>query len=426
MNRATSALLALVLVLSLPSTTVGSAMSATETGNDWDGSATHATLQQETDGTQSTPVSIENTTNRLPLSGTVQSSHVEYNADLGAALASADDELRIKHEQYVLADTEFESATPAERRERIDEAYARIQDQIDTLEQREREAVRAHANGERSATEVLGTIARNYHKAETLDAALADLEAKAYRTSNYSLSNEVLGADRAVLDFRRTPIRADLAAALQNPETESSSVLLETSQNGYRLSMIDGGNYLTETVRFDNRDRTQPDQFEGYESIERADELYPWAAETISDPFPNMQAHSTERGFYSIEYFHEHGTLEIHLDAGTGNVYHEVQELSISSLPMTDRETWSESEDGLELTLNKTAGNGPVEVTVTDSQTGDPVRATISIDGVRVGETNPDDGSLWIVPQTGEYELTARTATNNATTTVSGTAVTTG
>ncbi|RKD93307.1 DUF7096 domain-containing protein [Halopiger aswanensis] len=416
MNRAIPALLALVLVLSLPATTVGSAMLATDTEHVRDGSATLPALQQETAETQSTPVEIENTTNRLPLAGDVREDHVEYKPDLGAALASADDGLRIDHEQYVLADSEFEDATPDERVEMIETAYSRIQDQVDTLEQSEREAVRAHANGERSTAEVLGTIARNYQKAEILDGAIADLEAKSYRTNDYSLSNSNLGADRAVLDFRRTAIRTDLATALQYPATEPSSVRLETSQNGYRLSMVDGGNYLSETVRFDNRDLTQPDQFEEYESIDRADELYPWASESISDPFPNMQAHSAERGFYSIEYFHNHGTLEIHLDAGTGNVYHEIQKLSIGSLPVTNERMYAGN--GLELSLNETPANGPVEVTVTDSL-DEPESATISIDGVEIGTTDADDGTRWIIPPSDEYELQTETSSGILNATVS-------
>ncbi|GAB3667960.1 hypothetical protein GCM10028856_12310 [Halopiger thermotolerans] len=360
---------------------------------------------------------MENTTNRLQLAGETTGGYVEYSPNLGTALANADDELRIDHEQYVIAEDGFDEASAAEREEMIEAAYDRIQDRVEALEDREQSAIDAYVAGERSETEVLGTIARNYHEAVLLDEAINDLETKSYRTSGYSLPSDQVRADRTILEAHRTELRAEIA---MTSESETYSLLLEASANGsgYRLSAIDGSNYLVETVRFDNRDLSQSDLFVEYESIDRADSLYPWAADSISGDFPSSQDHSTLKNLYWIEYAHEQGNLEVYLDGGTGNVYREIQVLSVSALPVTDERT--HSEDGIELSIDKTAVNGPAEITVTDSATDDPISATISIDGFEVGTTDPDDGTRWIVPPSGDqYELQVETSSETFNVTVS-------
>ncbi|WP_459807380.1 DUF7096 domain-containing protein [Halopiger thermotolerans] len=408
MTRALPALLTVVVLFSLPATAPVGADAPVELASQSDG--------QQIDQ-QRTPVSVENTTNRLQLAGETTGGYVEYSPNLGTALANADDELRIDHEQYVIAEDGFDEASAAEREEMIEAAYDRIQDRVEALEDREQSAIDAYVAGERSETEVLGTIARNYHEAVLLDEAINDLETKSYRTSGYSLPSDQVRADRTILEAHRTELRAEIA---MTSESETYSLLLEASANGsgYRLSAIDGSNYLVETVRFDNRDLSQSDLFVEYESIDRADSLYPWAADSISGDFPSSQDHSTLKNLYWIEYAHEQGNLEVYLDGGTGNVYREIQVLSVSALPVTDERT--HSEDGIELSIDKTAVNGPAEITVTDSATDDPISATISIDGFEVGTTDPDDGTRWIVPPSGDqYELQVETSSETFNVTVS-------
>ncbi|AEH36451.1 DUF7096 domain-containing protein [Halopiger xanaduensis] len=408
MTRALPALLTVLVLFSLPATVLVGADTEVGTGTQSDG---QQTAQQQT------PVTVENTTNRLPLEGETMGGYVEHTPDLGTALANADDKLRIDHEQYVIVESEFDEASADEREAMIEAAYNRTQNRTEALEERERDAIEAYVAGEQSETEVLGTIARNYHEAVLLDEAINDLETKSYRTSGYSLPSDRMRADRTILEAHRTELRAGIATT---SDSETYSVLFEASANasGYRLSAIDGSNYLTETVRFDNRDPTQPDQFAEYESIDRADSLYPWAADSISGDFPSSQDHSTLKNLYWIEYAHEKGNLEVYLDGGTGHVYREVQVLSVGSLPVAGERT--HSEDGIELSLDETPANGPAEITVVDSATDEPESATISIDGFEIGTTDPDDGTHWIVPPSGgEYELQVETPSETLNVTVS-------
>jgi hypothetical protein len=407
MNDATAALLAVFVVLSLPATAVaaGTPDGGTDRGFE-------ATLQQDSpSGT--TPTDVDNTTNRLQLDGDVRSEYAEYSPDLGLALASADDELRIDHEQYAAVDAEFDEATDGERAELIQNAYDRLTNRAAELEQREREAVRAHAAGERSTAELLRTLLRNHNEAILLSERLGDLEERTDRVPGYSLSSEQLRADRTTFEFHNSPVRASLErVAESSADGDHLDVVVSTSQDGYALSIMEDSRYIVETTRFSNRDESAPDQFQEFEALEHTTRLYPWADEHGSLHFQD----NSPTNLYWIDLFHDQGRLEIYLDGGTGNVHREVQELDAPLLPVTG--TAVQSGDGLEMTINETPANGPIEVAVTDPETGAPESATVTVDGVEVGETG-DDGKLWVVPPLGEYELAATTTTGSVNATLS-------
>ncbi|PCR92498.1 DUF7096 domain-containing protein [Natrinema ejinorense] len=406
MNNATPALLAFLLVLSLPAMTV---VAAAPSGERLDGSA--ATLQQELPD-RTAPVEAENTTNRLPLTGDVRSEYTDYGSGLGLVFANADDELRLDYEQYTLVDDEFDDATTEQQAAMVQQAYERINERADELEQREREAVRAYAAGEQSTNELLQTLLRNHKEAAMLADTLRELEGRANQVSGYSLPADY--SDYKTLEYHRTPLRENLEALTDRPTRGSGlDVTVSASQTGYSLAMVDGDRYLVETARFDNRDQTGSNQLDHSDAYNHAEDLYPWAS---SDDGPHFQENSPDH--YWAEPKLDQGRLDFYFNTQTGNVYRETQELTTQSLPVTDETT--RSNDGLELSINETPPaenvNSPIEVTVTDQATGEPEQATIIIDGIEIGKTG-EDGSLWIVPTLGQSELTARTAngTVNAT-----------
>lgn len=401
MNRATPAFFALLLVCSIPAMSLVAADSDASASSDPIDS-----LQQQTALQQAEPTPVENTTNRLGLDGEVRNEYAEYDPALETALASTDDKLGIDYEQHALIEREFNGATPAEREAMIEDAHARLNERTAALEQREQEVVRAHANGERTDAELLQTLMRNTDEATALADAFAELDERADAIPGYSLPTPLL-AEQTVLDFHRTPIRENLAAAEEFSGVESEyQVQIRTTQSGYSLSMIDGSTYLVETTRFDYRDTDAPDQFANLSSSEthdRATEFYSWASEHGSSHF---QDNSAEQ-LYWTRIDPDPGYVEMYLDGGTGEVHREVQSLALSDLPVTDQQNWSD--DGVAVSLNETPAGGPVEVTVADAMTEEPETATILVDGVEVGETG-DDGSVWFVPPTSEYELTVETS----------------
>lgn len=411
MKGATPVFFSIVIVASLlamPAIAAGPA-----TGNE----APDPDLQQVT-VQENSPVTAENTTNRLPLGGDVRSERVEYGSDLGLALASADDQLRVDYEQYTIIDSEFATASVDERETMVRNAYNAITERTEALEEREREAVREHAAGERSDAELIQTLLRNQHEASVLAAALDELTQE--RTDDipgYSLSYQQTRADETLLDLHQTSLRTSLDLASQSSDRKVDLVI-RTSENGYSLSTIEGDMYVSETVRFDNRDADAPNQFENLsnaETIDRVTEHYPWAG---SDQGWSEFHDSGEENLYITNMEVDRDQLKVYLDGGTGDVYREAQELSLESLPEADNRTWTD--DWLELRLTETPADGPAAVTVAETRTDDPVTATITIDGTEIGQTD-EDGTLWFVPPTDEYELTAETADRNVNGTVPAT-----
>lgn len=411
MNNATPAFFALLLVCSLSAASLVAAAPAPSEPDE-----TADELQQRAALQQTDPAPIENTTNRLGLAGDVRNGHAEYDPALETTLASTDDRLGLDYEQYAVVEREFDAADPDEREALLEDAHDRLNERTATLEQREREVVRAHANGERTDTELLQTLMRNTNEATALSAAFEDLDDRTDAIPGYSLPTPLL-AEQTVLDFHQTPIRENLDAAGQFSGIDSAyQVQIRTSQSGYSLSMIDGSTYLVETTRFDHRDTDAPDQFANLSSSEthdQATEFYPWAAEHGSSHF---QDNSAEQ-LYWTRIDPDPGYVEMYLDGGTGEVHREVQSLALSDLPVTDQH--NRIDDGLAVSLNETPAEGPVEVTVTNATTEEPEPATVFVDGVEVGETD-EDGNMWFVPPTNGYELTVEASSGTLNTSVSG------
>ena len=411
MNSVTSVVLAVVLVASLLAMPVIASSPTPDAATDDDPSL--ALQQVETQS--STPTEVEHTTNRLQLTGEIRNERIEYGSDLGVALASADDQLRVDYEQYTLIDAEFATASADEREDMIRAAYNDITDRTDRLEEREREAVRAHASGTISDSELIQTLVRNHNEAAALSDALDELTDRTDEVPGYALSRQQVRADRTTLELYQTSLRTTLERASQSSSVDRTVDLqVQTSQDGYRLSTIENEMYVVETVRFDNRDADAPNQFENLttsEMVERATEYYPWADE---HGMPSFRDSSAEN-LYVTTIDLDHSQLQMYLDGGTAEIHREIQELSLASLPAEDEETWTG--DGLEVSLTETPANGPAAVTVIDSATDEPTSATITIGGVEVGDTGAD-GTLWFVPPVGEYELAVETGTDSTTVTV--------
>ncbi|MHC3438109.1 DUF7096 domain-containing protein [Natrialbaceae archaeon A-gly3] len=339
------------------------------------------------------------TTNRLTLDGEIRSGYAGSGPDIAATLMTHDDVLRADHALF-LVQSDFEGSTDAEREELIALAVERTNDRIDALEQREREAVRAHANGDLSDQQLLSVLVRNYNTAAELSTVLSELEGYANQVSGYD-SGGIADAD-ATLEVFRSEIRGDFDTAMRGEAMTEHDFVLETTEHGYSLAMIDGGTYLRETTRFDNRDRTGEDRIAGIDNaIDRfEEELYPWAFDNRIHSTAFSEAPTAQ--LYSTHTSTPQGDLTAYLDGATREVYHEVQSLTIDDLPPQPSGTWTD--DSLELAVNETPVSGPMELRVTDADSGEPVDATITADGYEFDETG-DDGTLWLIPPAGEFEV---------------------
>ena len=424
MNSATPAFFALLLICSLPAVALVAADSGGLDGEpteDRQQTLQQAQLQtqpqqQAQDQSQSAPTAVNNTTNRLELTGEIRNEHAEYDPGLAMELARTDDELRIDADQYVLVDREFDGATADERAEMIDDARAQLKERSDELERREREIVREHNRGERSNAELLEVLIRNSHQADTIYDTFDHVHDRADGVPGYSITNQERRADKVVSELHQTPIRENLVAAAQTPtDTYSHQVQIRTAETGYSLAMIDGDTVLIETKRFDNRDTDSPDRFQDELTLfDQAQRFYPWAADEAGNNWGRQSYTLTQ--LYRVEYDFGTNHVQIYLDGGTGDVYREYQELTLSELSVEEQREWTKG--GLDVTLNETPSDGPVEITVLEASSGDPQSATITVNGDEIGKTDGQDGTLWYVPPTEEYELEIETSTRHISSTI--------
>ncbi|SIR66225.1 DUF7096 domain-containing protein [Natronorubrum thiooxidans] len=395
MNSATSALLALLLVFSLVAIPVAAGP----------GDGTRAQLQAEQQDRTTDNSAADETTTRLPLEGEVRSDTVSYGPDLGIVLTATDDELRTDYAQYTIVEHEFEDASEAKREALVADAYDRITDRADELEQREVDAVEDHAAGDLSTTELLQILLRNHNEAAVLSDALEELKNRTNQIPDSEVRDE-----QNRLEMQQTPVRTHLQMAAQGGD--ETVVTVQTSENGYALSTLTD-DYVRETTRFDNRDTRLGNSFEDmWDGYEYAVEQYPWVFETGSSQA--VHQHTAAR-LYQIRVSHDQGRFDIYLDWGTGEVHREVQVLTYTSLPTETETTWTDGER--RLALNETPANGPAKITVTDIETESPETATVTVDGFGVGELD-SDGTIWFVPPAESYDLTVTTENSSTTVTV--------
>lgn len=405
-----SPLLALLLVLSLPAMTVVAA--SPSTGSE----TTERSVADEQ--ISSGLIEAENTTNRLVLEGEVRSGYVQTGPDLGTALVAQDDALRTDYDLFAV-ENEFHDFNQSQREQAVNDAHERLEQRVEMLEQREQLAVARHANGEISDQQLVSTLVRNYNDARELSDVLGELDGYANSVSEYNRSEIEIGDTQSALAVFQSDIRAQLDATIRDEPGGAGDIVIDTTASGYSISTIDGGTYVRETTRFDNR---RPDVVDFVNTLEGAEnrfeeQHYPWTVETGYDRGDQIAfSRASSVKLYSTQISTAQGALEAYLDGGSENIYHEVQQLRITELPSTAlEETWTN--ESLELSITETPVNGPIEVTVTD-ETGEPVDATILVDGYELEDTGAD-GQRWLVPPAGEFELTAQTDDGSVTATVS-------
>ncbi|MCU4973734.1 hypothetical protein OB955_13415 [Halobacteria archaeon AArc-m2/3/4] len=389
MNNAAPALLALLLVFALPMAAVASA-ETTDTSAETNLKTVAA----------SDPITADNTTNRLSLDGEIRSEHTPVSPDFGTTLATRDVAMQTEYRTYRF-EAEFENGTAEERGALVEAEHDWIRERIADLSERERTAVSAHANGTLSDDEFLHTLVLVSAEAAELETHLDTLD------SHASIEEK---PEEAALDMHQSPVRDRLAAFMSGERSSTRSadtVLIQTTDTGMAISMTGRIEYVSEVSQYSNRDTTAPNQFESFSSAhDHVTALYPWTFGEASTGFEALDL--AESQLYGFTVPHEHGELTTYLDGGTGDIFYETQVLRQDQLPIEQYgETWTDG--AVELAINRTPANGPIEVKTTEEETGEPVRATVLVDGTIVGETG-QSGTLWVSPPQNDYEIAVQTA----------------
>lgn len=337
------------------------------------------------------------TTSRLELSDPTTSEYATASPDLGSTLAAKDAAIRDDAAAHAVAH-ELRNVPVDERADVLDEAIERTKGDVDRLEERQATLIEAYRAGEVSDRQFLRELVLLERDAASLADVFREYDALADDVPGYTFAE---GEDLRTLESYRGPAVGLLADHVRGRASARQVALVTTADGGAVMSTVDGDRYLREAIAFEHRDRPAPAVLTSFGAVEQAaSERYPWLDDEADNIF-NLEAYD----LYRYEIGHEQGHLLTYWDKGSGDVYREIQRLSVSRLPTSELdETWEA--ESLRVSIVETPHDGPIEVAVTDAATGDPVDAELRLDGVALGTTG-DDGRAWVLPPPGGYELTA-------------------
>jgi len=314
--------------------------------------------------------------------------------DSGYAELSTD--LRFKQVEQRLEAAE----TPAEKRQVLENATRTAERRLESLQTREQAARSQFASGQITSREFLFEISTIHAEATRLVSTIG-------RSTSEGTLYDYAGTLTEDTDVRPrlSRVRTQLAG-LEGPVRERVAAVVHgdrdairvhvTVGDGLMLSTIDGGEYVRETYRPDNLADETADYGDARGLV---NSLYPWIEQITPESSLTLSAN------YAIIYNvnHPHGQLAVWVNAATERVYVERQEVVLSQLP-ADAEV-THTTNNTTLSTSRTYAGGPLLVQVQNAS-GAPVDATISLDGLEVGETD-NDGRLWLLSPAGDYTITA-------------------
>ncbi|WP_275882803.1 hypothetical protein [Halorhabdus sp. BNX81] len=335
----------------------------------------------------------------------------QATADLAGALAGDQEQLQTTVETGQFGNS-FESAdNESAKRTVVEETLDRLETRTSRLQTERQDALRAFAQGEIGSAGLFRELARIRAAAEGVDERAAVVETVVQQSSTLSLSadatGQLAGIDGELITLRG-PVTERMAASLAGT-APSRSIGIQGGDSGVVLTTIDdGGTFVREATLWNERAESGPNKFvEGDSSAlsrayQRAQETYPWAAD-------NMISGLSVTGFgdstvYGVDLTHSHGDLRTYLDGRTTNVFYEVQQLRLSSLPTEAVATNTTGE--LLIQVNTTA-IGPKTVTVRNATTGEEVIADITVEAQRV-KRSTIGSRLWLLDANETRTITAR------------------
>lgn len=359
-------------------------------------------------------ISERNTTGYLALAGPIQQSQFgTATLDVGGAVAADGRQTRSGYERAHLQRAFVDAGNDrTARRAVVNRSADRIEARITGLERRADEALARYNAGTISTRSYLRELAAIDAAANELREAV-DLLARYNSAVDEPIEPNRIAAQKARLLPLQGPVRNRVLTTMRG-ESDPIRVYVETAPEGVVLATIDRGEFTDRYVREAHvpsaRDSNGTDRFllgtsragSLERAQERAGELYPWTFDNrgpidtgsfSGPPFLFLD------GVYPVIVDHPHapstnGDLRIFLDGATRDVFREVQRKDLREIPTTRAGT--NSTQGVTLAVNRTRSGGPMLVSVTSATTGEPLDATVIVNGERLGRT-ATDGRYWTI-----------------------------
>ena len=360
-------------------------------------------LQVTTSGDRTTEATNTTPRNVLPLRAgavdrsSLQRHHVDIGPAAGFETAAATDQLATGAIERNLSAETIDN-------DRLTASVESVAATAERLRQREAAAVEAFAAGDREPKALLKelvligqTADRLRDRVDVIDARLDATDENGQR----ELADRLTAIDYE-LRMLDGPVRS-YAAAVFSGERPAGRVSIQAGPENFELTAIDGGEYIREAYRFDNR--ATGGQITAATAEDIISEQYPWFWERRSGGTWSIGGPGS-LSLVSIDI--DDGSLRTFIDGTTEQRFVEHQQIALDEIVPVTRTT--KRQDGLAVTVDRTYVGGPLDVRVVDADTGQPVAADVSIgqngqESVFVGSTS-DGGSVWTLTPQGTFTLT--------------------
>ena len=349
-----------------------------------------------------TVVTVENSSEYLtPRSGAVdRSGERTTGIDVSGAIEADVGQFRSVYLLESIQRQYRNAETDAERADVLERGAERLSGRVDTIERKERAAIREFSAGQRNSGGLLRTLATVHREADATAESLEWIEERADEIGADGTAQRA-ATDRVRLVPMGGPTRAQLERAIEGESTPRAYV--ETAGDGVVVATMDPDSetYLREAHDPTAKRADVPDQYDGNPSpaLDRFSELYPWAVQSFDaiDAIGPAQVR-----LYRFGADHPHGELETYLDSGSTEILHERQRIDPEAMPTT---TLEGTDGDLRVVLNTTRAGGPLGVALVDTTSGERVDGTVELNGERVGSTG--DGRLWTIAPRGQTTINA-------------------
>lgn len=369
-----------------------------------------------TDEPQPAIESPANTSGYLqPASDETRRAYVHHDVDVGVAVSDRVADLGARLDRRTFERDLSQDDSRSERLATIREYVTQLESRTTAVQSAQRQARQAFLADDLSRTAFLEELARIDARAASLEQLRSRIEERVTRLSPQpdSALTTVQNLE-AALETVGGPATRSVRNRFAGNVSAGATYVSVVGGHGLVVATVSGDQLYREALDETERNPDGSDRFavdgepEISVALRRAAELYPWA-------FENGGAAEPLRGYgdttvYRITAEHIHGRLSAYLDGATENVFREIQRTRLRMVPVTDQA--EERSAGLHLAVNATHSTGPLSVTVTQANSGNPADVRITVDGETVGYTG-NDGQLWTVQSPGTTTVRAVTDGGN-------------
>jgi len=365
-------------------------------------------LQNRDTVTQTTPAQVEESFNRsnqtrvlVVPDGAVQRSEVDRaTLNLGPAAEFNGNVTAVEVETAAVVEFVQAADGESERSRRIIQASSTVETEIITLRDRQEAAIRAFNAGELTPEEFVIELATISAKADALEARMVKLTALADDIEGFSLSRPT--EIRYELRTFGGPVRERAADAIRGVD-EPAQFFVTTGPEGYELATVDDGYYHREAFRGAVKSGDDGATMEPNEAVNVTRESYP-------EIFRYGDPSATTSGTTNIVTLSGgNRSLTAFVDSGSERVFKEYQRFSLEQY--RSNSVASNTINGINVTVNRTYPGGPLRVSVTDAESGEPIDLAVTLsqgqaERTSIGRTG-DDGTIWTVSPRDSYTVLA-------------------